>query len=109
MHSKLVRAIQIIPAYIDPSIMDYDGYIIALKQRMVHDLLRDFPSMIYNNISFEICKADSFELIHLVEEFKLLDGRYMYNGEFVSRGFLAEKLANRDYKIVMTAYVGEDD
>lgn len=106
MSNKTVKCVQFISPYIDAAVMDYDGYIACLKQKMVCDLLETYPSMVYNNITFEIRKLDRSELPTWLNQFKLLDGRYLYHGEVVSREYLEKELADKDYKIIMTATTG---
>jgi hypothetical protein len=84
------------------------SFITSAKQRAVCDLLENYPTD-YFEISFELQKPDGRELWEAVEYFRCSDGRYLYDGNIVSRNWLAEELAQLDYKLHMTAWVKEKD
>jgi hypothetical protein len=88
--------------------MNYEGIIAEIKKKMVFDLLETYPSMEYRSIKFERLRPNQRELCEAVEKFKCLDGRYYFDGDFVSRKQLEKELALKDYKIVMCAYVKEE-
>ena len=82
----------------------YESFIKTTKYRMVNDMMAKYPSNRYELICFDIERSDA-ELFEAIEvAFKRLDGRYVYNSEFVSREFLEKKFENVPYKIVLTAY-----
>ena len=86
---------------------DVDRLILLCKQKAVHDLLEKYPSITYCEISFDFQKASAAEVYESVENFKCADGRYIYNGDFVSREFLGNELSRIDAKLVMTAWIKE--
>lgn len=86
-----------------------DSFITSMKQRAVCELLEKYSNITYFEISFELQKPDERELWEAVEYFRCSDGRYLYDGNIVSRHWLAEELSQLDYKLHMTAWVKEKD
>lgn len=109
MSYKQVKGLQFISPYIFQVNIDCEKVILGFKQHMVNDLLENFPSMDYRSITFELCKPNSHELRIWVEDFKCLDGRYHYGGDFVSREWLEKELSQKPYKITMCADVWEEE
>ena len=81
--------------------ISYANAIKSIKEEMEYELIKKFPKN--KNVYFEVCKPTKEELTELVERYKLLDGRYYYDGEFKSREYLEELFKTRDYKIYMYA------
>jgi hypothetical protein len=89
--------------------IDIDKLVILNKQKMVHDLIEKYPTITYCEITFDLQKASGAELNESVENFKCADGRYIYDGNVVSRGFIADKLSKNDTKLIMTAWIKESE
>lgn len=98
-----VKSVYYILPYIHDMNINYADVIRTIKTDMERELIKKFPQN--RNVYFEVLKPTKEELTELVEEYKMLDGRYYYNGEFKSREFLEEKFKTRDYKIYMYAEV----
>lgn len=82
----------------------HEMFIKTTKYRMMNELMDEYPSNRYELVCFDFERSDAelFEAIEL--EFKRLDGRYIYDSEFVSREFLEKKFENIPCKIRLTAY-----
>lgn len=84
-------------------------YILAQKQKMLCMLMEDHPASVYEAVCFEI-ESNEGEIYNAIEDyFKKADGRYIYNGKFVSREFLWERFKNLPCLIKMTVYVREEE
>lgn len=76
-----------------------------LKEQMLSELVHSCGGN-YHSVSFYVTPPTSkSELTERVESYKTTQGRYLYRGEFVSREYLEEILANEVYKVEMEAYV----
>ena len=84
-------------------------YILAQKQKMLCMLMEDHPASVYEAVFFEI-ESNEGEIYNAIEDcFKKADGRYIYNGKFVSREFLWERFKNLPCRIKMTVHVREEN
>ena len=98
-----VKLIYYIPDTLHDMNISYADTIKSIKQEMEQELIRKYPCS--KNVYFEVLKPTKPELELMVEERKMLDGRYYYDGEFKSREYLEELFKTRDYKIYMYAEV----
>ena len=98
-----VKLVYYIPDTLHDMNISYADAIKSIKQEMEQELTRKFPCS--KNVYFEVLKPTKPELAMMVEERKMLDGRYYYDGEFKSREYLEELFKTRDYKIYMYAEV----
>lgn len=86
---------------------DREEMLSVFKEKAVFDLLREHPKLTYFEASFDIQKVNKAELNECIEYFKTISGRYLYEGDFVSREYLEKELSQIDSKIVMTATIAE--
>lgn len=91
------------------SSVDVDGLILLNKQKAVYELLEKYPRITFCEISFELQKENEAELNESVEQFKCRDGRYIVDGEIVSREYVAKKLSQIYSKLLMTAWIKESE
>lgn len=98
-----VKSVYYIQPYLHDINISYADVIKAIKDKMRHDLDKEYPCN--KNVYFEVLKPTKPELAMMVEERKMLDGRYYYDGDFRSREYLEELFKTRDYKIYMYAEV----
>lgn len=89
--------------------VDVDRLILLNKQRAIHDLLEKYPRITFCEISFELQKASGLELNESVEQFKCRDGRYILDGNIVSREYVAKELSKVYNKLLMTAWIEETE
>ena len=89
--------------------IDIEELITAEKKRAVAELFENYPTITYCEISFTTQKASRSEVNEAVEYFKCRDGRYIYDGEFVSREFLEKELSQIDANLFMTAWIKEKE
>lgn len=102
MYNK-VKSVYYIPDTLHDMNISYADAIKTIKEEMEYELIKKFPNN--RNVYFEVLKPTKPELAMMVEERKMLDGRYYYDGEFKSREYLEELFKTRDYKIYMYAEV----
>lgn len=86
---------------------DRNALISTFKHKAMQDLLDEHPNLVYLEASFEVTKVNHKELCECVEFYKTVSGRYLYEGNFVSREFLEKELSEITSKIVLTAGIGE--
>ena len=104
---KVQYVVKLLPDMAHCLVANRAEMISAFKHRVLQDLLNDHPNLVYFEASFDITKVNSAELGECVEFFKTMSGRYLYEGNFVSREFLEKELSSIDSKIVLTAKIGE--
>ena len=79
------------------------------KRQMLCAMFDEHPASVYEAICFKL-KFDKGKIYEEIENwFKKADGRYIYNGEFVSREFLCKRFGNLPCRITMTVYAKEED
>lgn len=83
-------------------------YILTIKQRMLCKMLEELPAKCYEAVCFEFERKKAI-VYEEIEFFKQADGRYIYNGDFVSREFLEKKFENLPYRIKMTVHVRKEN
>lgn len=86
---------------------DRDEMVSTFKHKAVQDLLDEHPKLTYFEAIFDLQKMNKAELSESVEYFKTISGRYLYEGNFVSREYLEEELSQVTSKIVLTASIEE--
>ena len=78
------------------------------KRQMLCTMFEEHPAKMYEAIRFETQKNVSAVYEEIENCFKKADGRYIYEGNFVSREFLWQKFADFPFRIVMTVWVNEE-
>ena len=105
--NKVVYKAKLLPDIAHCLVPDRAKFVNFFKQKAISDLLEEYTNISYFEVYFETQKASDRELYESVEYFKRADGRYHYNGEFVSRERLENELAQLDAMLTMTAWIKE--
>lgn len=101
---KITAVKKLLPAILYIPLERYEDFIGDQKKRMVCDLMDEYPENRYELVCFDVEGSDA-ELFEAIEHnFKGRDGRYHYDGNFVSREFLEKKFENIPCQIRLTAY-----
>ena len=104
---KIRYVVNLLPDMAYCLVADRDEMVSTFKHKAVQDLLDEHPKLTYFEATFDLQKMNKAELSESVEYFKTISGRYLYEGNFVSREYLEEALAQVTSKIVLTANIEE--
>lgn len=104
---KVQYVVRLLPDIAYCLVADRDEMISTFKHKAIQDLFDEHPKLTYLEASFGLQKVNKAELNECVEYFKTISGRYLYEGNFVSREYLEKELAQIDSKIVLTAAIAE--
>ena len=104
---KVKYVVNLLPDMAYCLVQDREEMISVFKEKAVFDLLREHPKLTYFEASFDLQKMNKAELNESVEYFKTVSGRYLYEGNFVSREYLEKELSQIDSRIVLTAKIAE--
>jgi hypothetical protein len=107
--NKVVYKAKLLPDIAYCLVQNRDDLIKYFKQKAVGDLIEEYPNITYSEIYFDLQKMSGHELYESVEYFKTASGRYLYQGEFVSREWLKNELAQLDTLLTMTAWIKEKE
>jgi hypothetical protein len=106
---KVQYKVKLLPDIAYCLVQSRDYLIKCFKQKAVGDLIEEYPNIIYSEICFDVQKMSGSELYESIEYFKTVSGRYLYQGEFVSRERLEKELSQLDTLLTMTAWIKETE
>ena len=106
---KVKYVVNLLPDMAYCLISDRDEMISTFKHKAIQDLLDEYPKLTYFEATFDLQKMNKAELSESIEYFKTISGRYLYEGNFVSREYLEQELSQIDSRIVMTAAIKESE
>lgn len=105
---KVKYVVNMLPDMAYCLVADRDEMISVFKHKATQDMLDEHHKLTYFEATFDLQKMNETELNKSVEYFKTISGRYLYEGNFVSREYLKEELSQVTSKIVLTANIEED-
>ena len=105
---KVKYVVNLLPDMAYCLVSDRDEMILTFKHKAIQDVLDDHPKLTYFEATFDLQKMNKAELNESVEYFKTVSGRYLYEGNFVSREYLEKELSQVTSKIVLIASIRED-